>query len=85
MMTAEEKAKWLEHNAYYALRASDKYAWTWAEDIDWWTGNNLPAGFTEALFSAKKKVSSGQPLGFEIDLLIKNAQNKAEEFYKDKK
>jgi hypothetical protein len=85
MMTAEEKAKWLEHNAYYALRASDKYAWTWAEDIDWWTGNNLPAGFTEALFSAKKKVSSGQPLGYEIDLLIKNAQNKAEEFYKDKK
>ena len=85
MLTNEERAKWLEHNAYYALRSSDRYAWTWAEDIDWWTGKNLPGGFKEALFSAKKKVASGQPLGFEIDQLIKNAQNKAEEFYKDKK
>ncbi len=26
MMTPAEKAKWMEHNAYYALRTSDKYA-----------------------------------------------------------
>jgi RNase adaptor protein for sRNA GlmZ degradation len=67
------------------LRSSDRYAWTWAEDIDWWTGKNLPAGFTEALFRAKKKVASGQPLGYDIDQMIKKAQEKAEEFYKDKK
>lgn len=85
MMTAEEKVKWLEYNTYFALRSSDRYAWTWAEGIDWWTGNNLPAGFTEALFRAKKKVAAGQDLGFEIDQIIINAQNKAEEFYKDKK
>jgi hypothetical protein len=85
MMTSEEKVKWLEHNAYYALRASDRYAWTWAEDIDWWTKDKVPQGFTDALFSAKKKVASGQPLGYEIDQLIKSAQNKADEFYKDKK
>ena len=84
MLTNEEKAKWLEHNTYFALRTSDRYAWTWAEDIDWWTGNNLLAGFTEALFSAKKKVAAGQPLGFEIGQMIKKAQDKAEEFYKDK-
>jgi hypothetical protein len=84
MMTSEEKVKWLEHNAYYALRASDKYAWTWAEDIDWWTKDKVPLGFTDALRSAKKKVAAGQPLGYEIDQLIKNAQKKAEEFYKDK-
>ena len=85
MMTSEEKVKWLEHNAYYALRSSDRYAWTWAEDIDWWTKDKVPQGFTDALFSAKKKVAAGLPLGFEIDQMIKNAQDKAEEFYKDKK
>lgn len=84
MMTPEDKTSWLEHNVYYSLRTSDRYAWTWAEDIDWWTGDNLPTGFTEALFRAKKKVAAGQPLGYEIDQMIKNAQNKAEEFYKDK-
>jgi hypothetical protein len=45
----------------------------------------LPEGFNEALIKAKKKVASGQPLGYEIDQIIKNAQNKAEEFYKNKK
>jgi|WetSurMetagenome_2_1015567.scaffolds.fasta_scaffold15696_2 hypothetical protein len=84
MMTPEDKAKWLEHNTYYALRTSDRYAWTWAEDIDWWTGNNLPSGFIEALFSAKKKIYAVQPLGFEIDDMIKVAQGKAVEFYKNK-
>jgi len=85
MMSTEEKCKWLEHNAYYALRTADEYAWTWAEDINWWTGENLPVGFPEALFSAKKKIAHGQPLGYEIDQMIKRAQTKATEFYKNKK
>jgi len=85
MMTSEEKIKWLEHNTYYALRTSDRYAWTWAEDINWWTGENLPEGFIKALLNAKKKVAAGQPLGFSIDQMIKSAQDKATEFYKDKK
>jgi hypothetical protein len=85
VMSEEERVKWLEHNTYYALRSSDRYAWTWAEDIDWWTKDKVPQGFTDALFSAKKKVSAGQPLGYDIDQLIKNARKKAEEFYKDKK
>jgi hypothetical protein len=85
VMSKEERVKWLEHNTYYALRTSDKYAWTWTEGINWWTGDKLPEGFKEALFSAKRKVAAGQPLGYEIDQIIMNAQNKAEEFYKDKK
>ena len=84
MMTAEEKVKWLEHNTYYSLRTSDKYAWTWAEDINWWTGENLPEGFIQALLNAKKKVAAGEPLGFSIEQMIKTAQDKATEFYKDK-
>jgi len=84
MMTPAEKAKWLEHNAYYSLRASDEYAWTWTEDINWWTGDKVPEGFMKALTSAKQKVAAGQPLGYDIDQMIKTAQEKAVEFYKNK-
>jgi hypothetical protein len=85
VMSKEDRIKWLEHNTYYALRSSDRYAWTWAEGIDWWTGDQLPEGFKDALLSAKKKVAGGQPLGFDIEEMIRNAQDKAEKFYKDKK
>lgn len=84
MMSTEEKAQWLEHNTYYALKTADEYAWLYTEGMNWWTGEKVPEGFKEALFSAKLKVATGQPLGYEIDQMIKNAQNKAAEFYKDK-
>ncbi len=84
MMSAEEKAKWLEHNTYYALKTADEYTWLYTEGMNWWTGEKVPEGFQEALLSAKRKVNAGQPLGYEIDQMIKKAQNKAEEFYKDK-
>ncbi len=85
MMTAADRAKWFEHNAYYALRTSDKYAWLYTEDMNWWKNDKLPEGFQEALLRAKSKVNNGQPLGFEIDQIIQAAQNKAEEEYKNKK
>jgi hypothetical protein len=84
MMTAADRAKWFEHNAYYALRTSDKYAWLYTEDMNWWKNDKLPEGFQDALLRAKSKVNSGQPLGFEIDKIIEAAQKKAEEFYKNK-
>ena len=84
MMTPAEMAKWFEHNAYYALRTSDKYAWLYTEDMNWWKNDKLPEGFQEALLRAKVKVNSGQPLGYEIDRIIQIAQEKAEEYYKNK-
>jgi hypothetical protein len=84
MMTPKEKAMWFEHNAYYALRTADEYTWLYTEGMNLWTGEKVPEGFLEALLRAKNKVAAGQPLGFEIDLMIQNAQDKAEEFYKDK-
>lgn len=84
MMTPADRAKWFEHNAYYALRTSDKYAWLYTEDMNWWTGDKVPEGFKDALLEAKKKVSAGEPLGYEIDQIIKIAQAKAEDFYKNK-
>lgn len=85
MMTPEERAMWFEHNAYYAIRTADKYSWLYTEAMNWWTGEKVPEGFQEALISAKNKVVSGQELGFEIDQIIRTAQNKAEEFYKNLK
>jgi hypothetical protein len=85
MMTAEEKIKWFEHNAYYALRTADEYAWLYTEDMNWWTGEKVPEGFREAILRAKQKVAAGQALGYDIDQMIKAAQDKAEEFYKDKR
>ncbi|NMC37978.1 MAG: hypothetical protein GYA41_06620 [Bacteroidales bacterium] len=84
MMSPEEKAQWLEHNTYYALKTADEYAWLYTEGMNWWTGEKVPEGFQEALLSAKIKVNSGHTLGYEIEQMIKNAQNKAAEFYKDK-
>lgn len=84
MMTPAERVKWLEHDTYYALRTSDRYAWTWTEGINLWTGEKLPEGFIEALFNAKKKVAAAQPLGYDIDQMIKQAQDKAEEYYRNK-
>lgn len=84
MMNPADRIKWFEHNAYYALRTADEYAWLYTEDMNWWTGEKVPEGFREALLRAKKKVAEGQPLGFEIDQIIKAAQDKAEEFYKNK-
>ncbi|MBK8882931.1 MAG: hypothetical protein IPN67_11255 [Bacteroidales bacterium] len=34
MMKATDRAKWFEHNAYYALRTSDRYAWLYTEGYE---------------------------------------------------
>ena len=85
MMTAEEKIRWFEHNAYYALRTADEYAWLYTEDMNWWTGEKVPEGFRGALLRAKQKAATGQPLGYDIGQMIKAAQDKAEVFYMDKR
>lgn len=78
MLTTKEQALWFEHNAYYALRTSDEYAWLYTETANWWTGQNVPEGFQEALISAKKKVSMGEPLGFSVEEMLNIAREKAE-------
>lgn len=80
MLTSKEQALWFEHNAYYALRTADKYAWLYTEVANMWTGKNVPEGFVDALLSAKKKVSNGEPLGFNVEEMLKVAQAKAEKF-----
>jgi hypothetical protein len=80
MLSTEQKARWFEHNAYYSLRTSDEYAWLYTEEYNWWTGQNIPKGFENALLSAKRKIKNNEPLGHEVELMLKNARIKAEKF-----
>ena len=66
-MTDDERARWLEHNVYYSLKTSDKYAWYYNEYMNWWEDRHVPPYMEGAIRSAKRKLAAGQPLGFEND------------------
>jgi hypothetical protein len=85
MLTPKEQALWFEHNAYYALKTSDQYAWLYTEESNWFTGERIPAGFTEALLRAKEKVNSNRPLGFSVEEMLVKAREKAAKFQPEKK
>jgi len=78
VLKPEERALWFEHNVYYALQTSDEYVWLYTEDANWWTGDNIPEGFTEALKRAREKIDSVQPLGFAVEEMLENARERAE-------
>ncbi len=39
----------------YALQASDEYVWIYSNNLNWWTGKNLPPDYIDALRSAKER------------------------------
>jgi hypothetical protein len=84
IISPEERAKWFEHNMYHALLTSDEYMWVYTEKSNWWTGEGLPMSFFDAVESARKKVENGQPLGFSVEEMLKNARKKAEIEYNEK-
>jgi hypothetical protein len=68
-MTPEERAKWFEHNTYWALYTTDEYAWCYSERMNWWK-NQTPPGLEAAIVSARQKIAEGKPLGFDIESII---------------
>ena len=74
-MTPQQRAQWFEHNVFYALQASDEYAWLYSEKMNWWTNTDLPAGIRQAVIDARDKVRNGQKLDFDIDALMKTARD----------
>ncbi len=78
-LTPEQRAKWFEHNVYYALATADEYVWCYSEKMNWWKGEAIPPGLEEAIRSARQKYEAGLPLGFEIenDLALARAHAKA--------
>lgn len=82
----EERARWFEHNAYYALLTSDEYVWCYSERMDWWGTqekaawhNFVPEGAADALRSARQKVEQAKPLGFSVREMLAEAQKRADE------
>ncbi len=78
VLTPSERARWFEHNMYYALQTSDEYVWLYSEDMNWWTGERVPEGFPEALNRAKRKVENAEPLGFKVEEMLEKARETAE-------
>ena len=74
-MTPEDRAKWFEHNAYWALYTTDEFVWCYGERMNWWK-NETPPGLESAITSARQKIAEGKPLGFDIDPLIEAAKQK---------
>ncbi len=68
-MTPQERARWFEHNTYWALYTTDEYVWCYSERMNWWK-NETPPGLEEAIVSARQKIREGRPLGYDIEPLI---------------
>jgi len=68
-MTPEERAKWFEHNTYWAIYTTDEYVWCYSERMNWWK-DQTPPGLEQAIVTARQKIAEGKPLGFDIEPLI---------------
>lgn len=60
------RARHAEFNIYHALRTADEYIWLYSEYMNWWEDVRVPEGLADAVVSARRKINSGQPLGFDI-------------------
>jgi hypothetical protein len=72
-LTPQERAKWLEHNTYYALLTADEYVWCYSEKMNWWA-NKVPDGAEKAIQLAREKIEKGKHLGFNIKKMIQKAE-----------
>lgn len=78
MLTPEERAKWFEHNVYYALSTTDEFVWLYSEKMNWWKNVDLPPGMRDAVVSARAKLAERKSLGFEMADILKAAKEKQE-------
>lgn len=75
----DERAKWFEHNVYYALTTSDEYVWLYSERMNWWKNESIPPGLEEAVRSAREKVRNHQPLGIDIEPILEAGRERERE------
>lgn len=68
-MTPEDRAKWFEHNTYWALYTTDEYVWCYSERMNWWK-DAVPPGLESAIVNARRKIAEGKPLGFDVEAII---------------
>ncbi|MFQ6096263.1 MAG: hypothetical protein ACE5O2_00950, partial [Armatimonadota bacterium] len=75
-MEPDERAKWFEHNVYWALYTTDEYVWCYSERMNWWKDQNVPSGCEEAIVSAREKLAEGRPLGIDLKPIIERARER---------
>ena len=84
-MTPTDRARWLEHNVYWAMNTADEYAWCYDGTIDWWSqhkvgdpkwNKGMPPGCVQAIRSARQKVAEGRALGFDIERIFAAARRR---------
>jgi hypothetical protein len=77
-----DRLKQLEHNVFHSLRATDRYAWFYNENMDWWgtkgNGVSIPAGMQQAIQNARDKTAQGLPLGFDMQPISAAAKEKCD-------
>ncbi len=73
-LSPEQRARWFEHDLYYALLTADEYVWLYSEKMSWWKDEGLPPGLLDAVRSARAKVAAGAPLGFEVAAEVEAAR-----------
>ncbi|MGQ9730486.1 MAG: sugar-binding protein [Candidatus Zipacnadales bacterium] len=78
-MTEEERAKWFEHNVYYAMTTSDRYVWLYSERMNWWLHKDLPPGLEDAVRAARAKLDGQEDLGFDLRPLMESAKRREQE------
>ena len=66
--TTEYQSRWLQHNIYNSLLASDQYVWIYVEKIEFWTGAGTPPGLDLArdVKDAVTRYRDGKPLGYDM-------------------
>lgn len=74
-LSPDDRLRLLEHNIYHSLRTTDRYAWIYSENLNWWQ-KNIPKGAEEAIRRAKTKIQTGKPLGFDVDSVTEVALKK---------
>lgn len=73
-MTPDQRPKWFEHNAYWALYTADTYVWCYSERMNWWKNQDIPQGAEEALRAARAAIDAGRQLSFQLAPIVKAAQ-----------
>ena len=78
-LTAEDRAKWFEHNVYWSLNTTDKYVWCYSERMHWFRNQNIPPGCEAAIRSAREKLDAGRPLGIDIKEVVERGHKAQQE------
>ncbi len=68
-------SKFFQYQVYHGLLATDRYYWVYSEHTNWSNRTNIPADAEQALRVARAKAAAGDPLGFDLEAEITQAEN----------